>query len=161
MKNIGYKKGIVFGIMVVILLTVPSSLATVTPNVVETLNNDNGEDKSGDMTKSFKSSNSEMLDGLSSIIMNDDELSIRIDKLEEMNIELKPVEPLPEPPIICDLLGALAIICLERCFHYLSQYLYYDMEGMEKLASICYALHVFYYGAAVQIRDLMELYGCF
>ena len=44
MKKTCYKKGFVFVIMVVILLTVPSTFATFNHNVVETLNNDKGED---------------------------------------------------------------------------------------------------------------------
>ena len=46
MKNSLYKKGVVFGIIVVMLLIVPSTLATFTPNEVKTLNNkSNSEDK--------------------------------------------------------------------------------------------------------------------
>ncbi|MCK4995294.1 MAG: hypothetical protein KAR55_00255 [Thermoplasmatales archaeon] len=45
MKNSWYKKGIVFGIIVVLLLTVPSTLATFNPTGLETLNNNKGVDK--------------------------------------------------------------------------------------------------------------------
>ena len=45
MKNISYNKGIVFGIIVVLLLTVPSSLATFNTDTVETLNDNKSDGK--------------------------------------------------------------------------------------------------------------------
>ena len=45
MKNISYNKGIVFGTIVVLLLTVPSSLATFNLHTVETLNNNKSDGK--------------------------------------------------------------------------------------------------------------------
>jgi len=44
MKNIGYKKGVVFVIIVVMLLIVPSTLATFNLTVVKTIKNNTGED---------------------------------------------------------------------------------------------------------------------
>ena len=68
-----------------------------------------GENKALEMIESIKKSKQSDLDEMNNIILNNEELSERIEILKEMNKEFSPITPSQYNPIICGILILITI----------------------------------------------------
>ena len=69
-----------------------------------------GEEKSIEIVNSIKKTNPEIINDLTKILSNNEDLSLRISKLEIMNNEVKPDEPFEYDPIICAIFCSLTVL---------------------------------------------------
>jgi len=69
-----------------------------------------GEEKSIEIVNSLAIKNPEIINDLTKILNNNEELSQRISTLEIMNNEVKPDEPFADNPVICSIFCGLTVL---------------------------------------------------
>lgn len=89
-----------------------------------------GEDIALEIINSIKFTDTELLDELNNIILKNDELSNKIDILEEMNKKLNPDLPFNKHPIICSILVLMFIYEVAKFGTFYSLFLHFENTNL-------------------------------
>ena len=95
-----------------------------------------GEDKALEFIEVIKITDSKVFDELNSIIMNNEELSVKLATLKEMNNELKQDAPLENYSKLCAILMGIALAFLFPCgWCYILYQIFYENPILRKIFS--------------------------
>ncbi|KYK22917.1 hypothetical protein AYK21_03405 [Thermoplasmatales archaeon SG8-52-2] len=106
-----------------------------------------GEDKALDMMNSIEVTNSDLFDEFNIIIMNDGELSGRLETLKEMNEEKNSYTPFWENyPIICSIMASIIIFIIpiywiSTAINYIA-YSFFSLLNISIIANIFYSFEI-------------------